>query len=106
MKNLIDIIPTGKVNAISRAELSIRTGLSLREVDRVVFEARKNGVVICSSGKGYFIPRTAAEALAYYAAQHSRIKSGNIALRPVRDFIKREGARQQWDELERMEKEM
>ncbi len=106
MLNIIDFIPVGKSNAVHRTELTNRTGLASREVDRVIFEARKNGAVICSATQGYYIPETAEEALQYYAAQQSRIRSGNIALRPVREYIKREGQRKQWEELERIEREL
>ena len=106
MINIVDFIPKGKINAIPSVELSRRTGLVSRDIEKAVFEARKSGVAVCSSAKGYFVPSNAAEALQYYAAQQSRIRSGNIALRPVREYIKREGERKQWEQLEFIEKEL
>lgn len=106
MINIVDFIPVGKLNAIPSPELSRRTGLVSRDIEKAVFEARKSGIAVCSCAKGYFIPNTADEALQYFAAQQSRIRSGNIALRPVREYIKREGQRKQWDELDRIERKM
>ena len=106
MINIVEFIPVGKIEAVSSSELSRRTGLVSRDIEKAVFEARKNGVAVCSCSKGYFIPNSADEALQYFASQQSRIKSGNIALRPIREYIKREGQRKQWEELERIEREL
>lgn len=54
---ITDYIPKGHKNAISREQLSIRSGLSDRKCRRLIEEARQEGwIILCASdGKGYFI---------------------------------------------------
>lgn len=101
-----DFIPTGKDNAISCRALAARAGLSERDVQEAVLHARADGNPICSGSRGYFMPRDAAEALSYLCAQVNRIRSGTLALRSVRDFVRREGAREDFERLEQIERGM
>ena len=39
MINIVDFIPKGKINAIPSVELSRRTGLVSRDIEKAVFEA-------------------------------------------------------------------
>ncbi|MDE5576484.1 MAG: hypothetical protein K2J11_03750, partial [Oscillospiraceae bacterium] len=50
--NIMDFIPIGKINAISMAELALRLGKDQRTARKLVFEARNNGAVICSTCSG------------------------------------------------------
>ena len=103
---IADFIPVGQENAISCRTLAGRAGISERDVQEAVLQARSNGVPICSGSYGYFMPRDAAEALHYFYAQSSRIRSGMLVLKAVRDYIHREGNREQWEHLEQIEHEM
>jgi hypothetical protein len=55
--NILDYIPNGKDNAISRLRLCQMTGLSDREVRNAIAKARNSTVIINNSdGNGYFRP--------------------------------------------------
>ena len=54
---IVDYIPFGKENAISRQQLERVTGLSDRDVREAISLARRNTVILnLSNGKGYFQP--------------------------------------------------
>ena len=54
---ITDYIPRGHKNAISREQLSIRSGLSDRKCRRLIEEARLAGnIILCANdGSGYFL---------------------------------------------------
>ena len=101
-----DLIPLGAENAIPCRSLADRAGISQREVQEAVLQARANGVPICSGSRGYFLPRNAEEAFIYFCSQLNRLRSGSLCLRSVRDYIQRECSRDQWARLEQVEREM
>lgn len=55
--SIVNYIPKGKENAVSKYTLSATLGISEREVRRQVEEARNKGLSIISSsrGKGYYM---------------------------------------------------
>ena len=57
--NIVDYIPVGRENAISRKMLSQATGLSDRIVRGMIEDARIAGEIICNlqDGRGYYVPR-------------------------------------------------
>lgn len=57
--NILDYIPYGEENAVSRQKLCTLTGLNDRAVREEISQARRNTPIL-SFGGGYFIP-TAAE---------------------------------------------
>lgn len=92
---ITEFIPTGQKNAITQDELSIRCGMSKREVRRQIYNARVNGSVICSicssnGVSGYYIPGSAAEAVPYIHMQQNRIRSAKAAIKSAKRFIKGE----------------
>lgn len=57
MINIIDYIPTGHQNAISRVRLRELTGLSDRDLREAISEAGIDHAIInMQNGAGYFIP--------------------------------------------------
>ena len=52
---ITDYIPHGHNNAISRTQLSIRSGMSDRKCRREIEQARRDGEIILNTGKGYFM---------------------------------------------------
>lgn len=55
--NIIDYIPHGKQNAVSRAKLVSLTGVSDRKVRGLISSARKEYVILSSdNGNGYYQP--------------------------------------------------
>lgn len=55
MIEIINYIPKGKDNAITRHELVMKTGLPDRDVRSLIAEARYETPII-STGKGYYQP--------------------------------------------------
>lgn len=107
MKDIRTFIPLGKDKAISCRRLAEKMGCSERDVQAAVLQARAEGYPICSTpSDGYYMPVSAKEALAYYCSQSKRLHSGNIALSAVKGYIRQEATREQWEELERIEREL
>lgn len=97
MKNVLDFIPLGRNHAISMNELAMRMGVSQRTARKLVFEARNNGAVICSTcsgdkSAGYYRPISVDEARPYIAMQNHRIISATAAKKSAEKFITEKGA--------------
>ena len=97
--NIIDYIPQGYKNAISRRSLCNLTGLNDRVVRGLIEEARQETIIISNNdGSGYWLyPKepTEHEKLLlnrFVKQQESRAKSIFYALRPARIMMK-EGAK-------------
>ncbi len=62
---MLELIPTGKENAISRAELVSLTNLKDRVVRLRIEQYRNEGICICSNwqegNKGYYLPSNDGE---------------------------------------------
>lgn len=93
--NIVEYIPEGCENPISRKSLSEATGLSDRIVRRLIEEARRNTVIISNDdGSGYWIypenPTDEEKKLLYkyVKQQESRAKSIFYALYPARQIMK------------------
>ncbi len=100
MENIVKYVPKGSKNAASAHALMIKTGLSERQVQAAILQARADGAPICSGIHGYFLPESADEAAGYCREQYKRIKSGFIALKPVKEYVRSEADRQTWEQLE------
>ena len=77
--NLLDILNTGKENAVSLKYLSIESGMSERAVRDEINRINTSGeeIICCEGiGKGYFIAANIDEANAYRAYNRSYWKSG------------------------------
>ena len=86
-QRIIDLIPFGHDNAISRERLCYRTGMSDRDIRRAIGELNEDGNVILNRGKGYF--RYDAETDRYYlqnylAVEQGRVRTLNRKLRKMR----------------------
>ena len=93
--NIVEYIPTGINNAISRKDLCAVTGLSDRIVRRLVEEARRETIIISNTdGTGYWIyPENPTERekellCRFVKQQESRAKSIFYALYPARQMMK------------------
>ena len=93
--NIIDYIPKGYKNAISRKMLCQKTGLEDRVVRALIEEARRETIIISNNdGSGYWLfpdnPTEAEERMLqrYVKQQESRAKSIFYALRPARLRLK------------------
>ena len=57
MVHIEEFIPVGSENAVTRAQLRIKTGLKDRDLRRQISEARQRVVILnLSDGSGYFRP--------------------------------------------------
>lgn len=87
MQKIIDLIPFGHENAISRERLCYRTGLSDRDVRRAIGELNEYGSVILNRGKGYFQydPETDLYYLRnYLAVEQGRVRTLNRKLKSMK----------------------
>ena len=93
--NIIDYIPKGYENAISRQALSQITGLNDRVIRNMIEEARRETIIISNNdGSGYWLypdnPTKHERMLLekFVKQQESRAKSIFYALRPARLMMK------------------
>lgn len=89
---IVDYIPFGKKNAISRQQLERVTGLSDRDVREAISLARRNTVILnLSNGKGYFQPIQGEEddlVVKYFKQEDSRLKRIGWSLLATRRRVK------------------
>ena len=88
--NILDYILTGRVNAITRHALAIRTGISDRQVRDLIHYARRDIPILnMQDGRGYFIPDMNDKVercmlAAYVRQEESRLRSIGWALASAR----------------------
>lgn len=86
---IIEYIPHGRDNAITRAELVRLTGLSDRNVRAQISQARRNNVIInLQDGGGYYRPTERAEIERYAMQEEHRLKSIGWSLKAARDALR------------------
>ena len=89
---IVDYIPFGKENAISRQQLERVTGLSDRDVREAISLARRNTVILnLSNGKGYFQPIQGEVddlVVKYFKQEDSRLKRIGWSLLATRRRVK------------------
>ena len=89
---IVDYIPFGKENAISRQQLERVTGVSDRDVREAISLARRNTVILnLSNGKGYFQPIQGEEddlVVKYFKQEDSRLKRIGWSLLATRRRVK------------------
>lgn len=84
------LLPVGKENAISTADLVMYTGCSsARELQQYIARERKAGAVICSSTTGgYYLPADREELAEFYRTLESRARNTMIALESTERALK------------------
>ena len=89
--NIIEYIPCGYENAITRENLCCITGLTDRKVRELIFQARRETPIInLQDGKGYFIPLEEDKKYVekFVEQETARLKSIGWALKSARGFLK------------------
>lgn len=89
-EKLVELIPTGRTNAIPMRDLATLLNISQRAVRVIVQRARELGSPICSEWEnrgGYYFPADEHEARSYLRKQRARIKSANAALNGVIKYL-------------------
>lgn len=68
------LLPSGSERAVSLRRLADVTGLSTREVRRVIQHERVNGVPICEAGAGYFLAENNEERRRWISSMRGRAR--------------------------------
>lgn len=91
--SVIDAIPHGRRNAISRSMLAGAVHLSDRHVRACIEAARNDGVLIISDqdAGGYYIATEPAEIRAQYRIDRARALAILKRLKPMRQYLKERG---------------
>lgn len=89
-ERLLNIIPHGEANAVSQSEITALTGFTPRDTRLIVERLRKQGVVICGSNAGRFIPETTDELKLYVKRTQSRIHTEKECLKSAINRLKNE----------------
>lgn len=91
---VMDILQTGKGNAISAHDLCTYLGFeSVRELQHEIARERKAGAVIlstCQDGGGYFIPENNQEVRQFIRTLENRAKNTFAALRSARGLLRQQ----------------
>ena len=87
-KTLLDIIPYGKENKITSAEISRRSGLKGVEIRKYVNTLRSNGCPVCSDSKGYYLATETSDIDSTISNLNSRISHMIVAREGLRNAKK------------------
>lgn len=84
---LLELLPTGKENAINRVCLGNKLGLTARTTSQLIHDARKNGLLILSTRHGYFLPSNIDETREFYNLRRKQAVSLLAVLKTARHAI-------------------
>lgn len=89
-ERLLNIIPFGKDNAITRDKLANLIGYSDRKIRDNIHHLRMNGYVICSDSghKGYWRPTKRSEVNDFIIQMESYGKQCFMASKSAREYMK------------------
>lgn len=85
------LIPHGRRNAISRAELAAAMQTTDRKMRKAVSEAKTQGVMICNDGDGYYQSDELSDLWRQYRRETARAMSILKARKPMREVLKAAG---------------
>lgn len=90
---LAGMIPVGRENAVTRAELACRMGLSDRQMRQAVEDARAEGVIILNrqDGGGYYQTDDLDDMMRQYRQDTARALAILKRRKPLRDKLKAAG---------------
>ena len=88
---ILQYIPTGRENAVSRADLVELTGLRDRQVRREIEEARRAGAVIINDGGGYYLTDNIDDMARAYWRETARALSILETRKTIRKKLKEAG---------------
>lgn len=97
--HIIDYIPIGRSNAVTRAQLSAVTGLPDRTIRDMIHQARRDHAILnLQDGSGYFRPDMEDETEktlcgVYVSQEESRLKSIGWSLKGARKEMRKAGGR-------------
>lgn len=85
------LIPKGRRNAISREDLAAALHTTDRKMRKAVAEAKKQGLMICNDGGGYYQNEELNDLWRQYRRETARAMSILKARKPMRDVLKAAG---------------
>lgn len=86
--NIVDYIPVGKDNAVSRGYLVQVTGMTDRVMRDAIAEARKTHCIV-NFGGGYYVADTAEDAERFLRQEKARAISIFTSLKGTREYLKK-----------------
>ena len=89
--DIVDYIPFGRENAVTRAQLRIVTGLNDRQIREQISQARRDTVILnMQDGNGYYrpLPEEIKYVKAHERQESARIKSQFKTLRVERKLLR------------------
>lgn len=87
--DILQFIPTGKENAITRRELVDRTGLPDRTVRELISQARRNHPIAnFQDGTGYYLLTKKSEVIEFLNQETHRARSIFWSIKGCRDWLK------------------
>lgn len=91
--NILDYIPIGHDNAISRCDLRQLTKLSDRDMRHAIEHARYAGAPVINNGHGYFIPDSddledVHQCREYMHAMSSRTQALEAGVEVLKDWLR------------------
>lgn len=90
--DILQLIPNGAENAISRKDLAEKLGMSDRMMREAIEQLRHNGHLICSKATGgYYQPDNIEDIEEQYRREMKRAKAILHRLTPMRHVLKQEG---------------
>ena len=88
IEDLLEMIPVGESQAISRRDLAKQLGVSDRKARDMIHETRKQYAVLSNTSTGgYYLPGNKDEAVRFIKQQTSYIANINYTIGPVRRWL-------------------
>lgn len=102
------ILPTGRENAISTAELTVLMGFDdARSLQNDIARSRDAGQIILSStSDGYFLPKDDSEIEEFIAVLRARAINTFKALKSAREYLSKDKNQVSFTDLEVMESDL
>lgn len=85
------LIPHGRRNAISREDLAAALHTTDRKMRKALAEAKKQGLMICNDGDGYYQSDELSDLWRQYRRETARAMSILKARKPMREVLKAAG---------------
>ena len=90
-ERIAGLIPKGRRNAISREDLAAALHTTDRKMRKAVAEAKKQGLMICNDGDGYYQSDELSDLWRQYRRETARAMSILKASKPMREVLKAAG---------------
>lgn len=86
---VLDAIPFGKDNAVTREDLEARTGLPDRQVRKAIEEIRRSHIILNDQdGKGYYRSYDLDDIERFYRQERARALSVLYRMKPMRQILR------------------